>query len=496
MINQKFIRRILINCPQVWAIFFLSAVVLSGCRNALPPGGETGEVTNTAERTAGPLSTKTPRPTREPDKTPTPPSSIGVKPEDLNDVVIEFWHPWSGPLGDTVEDLVDDFNRTNQWEIKVDAQNRGNYDQMFDQVVASLEQNATVQEDLPDVIVAYHYQALSWDPSFERLVDLTDYVTDPQWGMNEDEISDFYHAFWSHDQIEEGRLGIPALRSGQLLYYNQGWAEELGFDSPPTSPFQFRQQACAAASANQTDEDPTNDNTGGWIISTDYSAMLGWLRAFDSQVESPNGDGYQFDTPEVDDTLTFLRDLYDQGCAWLSESQNTEGEFASRLGLFAVGSVSGIPHQESVFADLGSKDEWTVIPFPSADGEPVVEVYGPSFQIFETSPEKQLASWLLIEALTSPENQALLAQSSAYYPVRISSIKKMGSLPATYPQWQIAVDLLTHAKSEPPYRSWRVVRWALSDAATQLYRYYFSIDQVPELVTLLDRTANDLHEDN
>jgi ABC-type glycerol-3-phosphate transport system substrate-binding protein len=104
-----------------------------------------------------------------------------------------------------------------------------------------------------------------------------------------------------------------------------------------------------------------------------------------------------------------------------------------------------------------------------------------------------LASWLLIKWLTSPENQADLSQVTGFFPVRRSSLEHLDILPRTYPQWAEAVDLLSLARSEPSYASWRTVRWAVSDAATQLYRYYFTIDQVPSLARLLDRTANDLH---
>jgi hypothetical protein len=68
---------------------------------------------------------------------------------------------------------------------------------------------------------------------------------------------------------------------------------------------------------------------------------------------------------------------------------------------------------------------------------------------------------------------------------------------ATYqrlnPQWAAAVELLSSAQSEPASQSWDTVRWALSDASTQLFRSYFSIDQIPNLLTLLDRTAAELH---
>jgi ABC-type glycerol-3-phosphate transport system substrate-binding protein len=162
-----------------------------------------------------------------------------------------------------------------------------------------------------------------------------------------------------------------------------------------------------------------------------------------------------------------------------------------------VGSTAGIPLQEGVFADLESRDEWTVLPFLGPGGRQNIEVYGPSFFVLRSSPKEQLAAWLLVRWLVSPQNQARLAQANAWLPVRDAGLKAMDRLPATYPQWAAAASLLAEAAttvgSEPPYRSWRTVRWALSDATTQLFRYYFTIDQVSQLVELLERTASEFH---
>jgi ABC-type glycerol-3-phosphate transport system substrate-binding protein len=136
-----------------------------------------------------------------------------------------------------------------------------------------------------------------------------------------------------------------------------------------------------------------------------------------------------------------------------------------------------------------------VIPFPSPRGEPAITAYGPSFQILRSTPEKQLASWLFVQWLSEAERQAQLAQVSGYYPVRASSLEHMGVLAAAHPQWKTAVDLLSYAHPEPALRSWDIVRWAVEDAATQLFRYYFEQDRVPVLVKLLDDTAIELHRE-
>ncbi len=479
------------NIPKVFIYAILISLVLSACGTTNNPIEQPSKSTRTPITTKKATSSSSSKPTRTPIATPEPVSKLGITSEDLDGIEIEIWHSWSDTAGEEFDRLIKDFNKTNEWNIKAESSYQGDYDRTYENLRLSLEDGTR-----PDVVIGYNYQALGLEESEEVFVDIGAYINDPVWGLNKDERSDFIPVFWDQNILEDNHIGIPTQGSGQLIYYNETWAEDLGFTSPPSTPAEFKQQACAAARHNNQDDDPTNDHTGGWVISTDYSGMLGWLYAFGGEITDPEGDGYQFNTQEVKDALTFLRDMYDDGCAWLSDSQLPESEFANRLGLFASGSVAGIPYQEAAFAKAESRDEWTVIPFPSPDGEAVIVVYGPSFQFLKTDAAEQLASWLLIKWLTSPENQAGLSQVTGFFPVRRSSLEHLDILPRTYPQWAEAVDLLSLARSEPSYSSWRTVRWAVSDAATQLYRYYFTIDQVPSLARLLDRTANDLHNPN
>jgi len=491
MRNEKFQKKIPNHFIRPTTVFVLLCLILVACQPASVPNRESAELTLQAEKTRAPSATKTPR--RSPTPTPTPvlTSKLGIDPGELDGIELQFWHPFSGEEGKALDALVKEFNTSNEWGITVKSISQGNYDDLFERMGSAINHG-----DYPNLVLSYSYQAQAWEAIREILVDLDAYVSDPVWGYTAAEQADFYPVFWEHDMADRGRIGIPALRSAQLVYYNTSWAKELGFSTSPATPAQFKIQACAAARANRQDADSQNDHTGGWIISTDYPSMLGWFNAFGAEVIRPDGKGYRFNDPEVADTLTFLRDMYDEGCAWLSDSQFPEDEFAARQGLFAIGSPSGIPSQEDAFADTASKDEWTVLEFPSPQGKEGIPVYGPSFQILEDDPEEQLASWLLVKWLTSPENQARLAQASKMYPVRASSLEQLGTLTRTYPQWEKSVNFLEQASSEPPFESWRLVRWAVSDAATQLYRSYFTIDQVPSLVKLLDQTANDLHQDD
>jgi ABC-type glycerol-3-phosphate transport system substrate-binding protein len=227
-----------------------------------------------------------------------------------------------------------------QLGIQAQASYQGNYDELSESVRAAQEDGG-----LPDLVTSYLYQAQAWETEEsgpqagqakgrsqgagtpgEVLVELDPYVDDPVWGFSPEEQSDFYPAYWEQDVVDGRRLGIPAQRSAQFLYYNLSWAEELGFDEPPATPEQFRRQACTAAEANQQDDDPDNDLTGGWIISTHYATVSAWIHAFGGEIARANASGsggsYQFDTPEAEESLRFLRDLHDQGCAWLAEGEN------------------------------------------------------------------------------------------------------------------------------------------------------------------------------
>jgi len=77
-----------------------------------------------------------------------------------------------------------------------------------------------------------------------------------------------------------------------LLAYNTTWAKELGLNSLPVTPEEFKTQMCAANKSFLKDADLTNDGLGGWLINTDPVAMYSWLTAFG--VDLTPGEGYVF----------------------------------------------------------------------------------------------------------------------------------------------------------------------------------------------------------
>jgi len=410
---------------------------------------------------------------------------------ELRGLSVNLWHSWTGAEGLALQTLLDEFNRTNRWGITVNSSAYDGFGSLDEAVEAGLSSG-----DVPDIVVDYGYQARHWDNQ-DALVDLFSYVDDPVWGLTSDEQADFIPEFWVEDLVTEDfsadarRLGIPYYRAAYTLFYNQGWARELGFTDPPESLQSLRLRACAAAESVASQEAESSPGKGGLLLTSQPGSMVGWIYAFGGEITNPEADGYRFSTPQAREAFEYLKDLQYSGCAWSDTEVEAAAEFANRRALLVAGSLLDIPAMREAFHQAGSSDEWVVIPFPS-QAEPVVEAYGPSIMIMRSNPARQLAAWLVTEWLVYPPNQAVWVQALGAYPTRTNTLNYLNRDGNTSPQWVQALELLPTARSEPSLASWSMVRWALADATGKLFDPQLEGEQIPALLEQLDSIAAEL----
>lgn len=477
---------------MIWA----ACLLLTACASVAPPPVVSPEALPSA-------TLPPPRVTREPagspraegvapEPSPTvgnpagiPDSELVVTAADLTDLTLTFWHVWQWETGEALQALVESFNRESPYGFRVTAENVGGFGDLSSGVYNTLR-----GDPKPHLVVGFPNQLQGWDQDTGLVVDLNPYVEDPRWGLTLEEETDFYQNLWTRDLVGERRLGVPAPQSLQGLFYNETWARDLGFQDPPASPEEFREQACAAAQANRGDAVEANDGTGGWVIDTGTETVISWFSAFGDRV-LVEGE-YRFSGPGAMDALAFMKDLFDDGCAWLSRNRYPNDEFAARRALFIASSTTGLPFQEEAMAEAGNADEWRMIPFPAEDGAGVVTLSGPSLAILKSSPEEQLASWLFLRWLLEPAQQARWIRASGQLPSRAGAAGGLAGYQAEHPQWGQAAALVANGQPEPVLNSWGSVRWAVSDAAEQVFRLGLNIEQIPALLEELDRTAEEL----
>lgn len=402
--------------------------------------------------------------------------SSGVDPSGQT---VVFWHAWDfGPAAETMAVIIERFNASNEWGITVNAVVHDSH-----QEISNNFKRMGFAEESPNIIAGFNYQLIGWNLEESILVDLSAYVGDAYVGFDEEDISDFYPVIWEQDIVGGKRLGIPAQEFGQVILYNRTWAEELGFHSQPETPEQMKLQACAAADSN-------DDGTGGLLLSTEGVSVAGWIYAFGGNIEAEQ-DTYDFNNSETQATFDFLDDMHAEGCAWEAKSLYPNREFASRQGLFFASSVVGLNIQAEVFENLSSDDEWTVIPFPSPAGSPIIPVYGVSLAMVASTPEAQLATWMFMRYFLESTNQVMWTIVGENFPIRRSVLDSLGDYAIDYPQWAAAINLLEYGKSSPRVSSWGAVRFVLQDAAKELFRSKERYN--PQLLEDLESTAKEVH---
>jgi ABC-type glycerol-3-phosphate transport system substrate-binding protein len=452
------------------SIFFLGIIVFSACQPSDP-----------GVPTSRPKPTSTTVPVES--STPAAVSKLGVDEEALDGLVVEVWYPWNGAPAELFESQIVKFNENNPWGIQVRGTGQGNYTELYTRMGPALH-----GADRPDVIIGLPEYAVEWHNEAAAL-DLNPYVSDPVYGLSGTQIADFPVVFWEQDQLGNVQLAMPAQRTARFMLYNQSWAEELGFDKPPTNANEFQEQACKANRAMRSDEDPGNDGQGGWLIDTHPITNLSWLLAFGGGAQE--SESFRFLRPENIEATRFIKGLAEDGCAWKSQSDNPLSNFANRTALFAVASLEDLPGLARDFAHSGNKDEWTVLPFPGSESN-VLVVYGASYILFKSDEPDQLGAWLFVRWLLEPENQAEWVKAYGLFPLQTTTMSLLSDYSAGHPAWAEAVQLLPQGRITPQLAEWRRVRVALGDGFAFMFRVDTPVGQVAAVLAQLDAIVTDL----
>ncbi len=483
------------KATKLISITILMTLILSACQTVsqpAQPAAGTNAPSSAGMNTPLPLASPASSSAKDsPTPTVTPiPAHLQVNPEKLRGLVVEFWHPWQGGADQTFADLVYEFNTTNLWGIYVDPVAAGGAGSLYEGVNARL----AAQETTPQIVAAPIEQLLAWHQEENIVIDLDPYIYSTEYGLTSDQLNDFQPVFWQQDQVDGRQLGIPAQRTARVLFYNQSWAKELGFDKAPITSAEFQAQSCAAAQANLDDEDRLNDGLGGYITNIDPLTTLSWMLAFEADIPDLDFEAYSFNSDEMEAMFTFQRSLFDEGCAWNSRLPEPYDYFANRQALFYSGTLQDLTIQAQTSRRLGNPDQWIILPFPGPDGSQTVLTYGPSFGILAASPEEQLASWLFIRWLAVPRNQVDLVESTNALPVSQTAIQMLDQYQRRFPQWAASLDWIEDSQPAPRAAEWRIVRRILEDLTWQVYQPYVIPSDFPKYLREMDTMVAELFE--
>lgn len=456
-------------------------------------GGTTTEENNTSNNMAEEPDTGAPDAeepvTEEPDtEEPATEEPADEPMMDLSGTTVTFWHVYGE--GDSRKAVIDgfvaDFNATNEYGITVEALDQGQYNDVLDKVNAGLTSG-----DLPVIAQAYTSSYLNWD-TVGAVVDLAPFVTDPDYGLTQEELDSIYPGAYADGMTVDGRrLAWPMSQSANVMVYNYTWAQELGFAAAPTNTAELKEQLCAAAAANSSDDNPDNDGTGGMVWYPSASNYLSFAYAFGGTELTEAGDAYDFTTQPWVDAALFISELKAEGCTFETESYPNP-EQANRLALVTLSSTAGLPYYSAAFEDANNDDDWGFLPFVGPEGQTAADAFTQSVGVLKSTPEQELAAWLFIKFMTKAENQAKWIEASGYLPTLSTTEAFLEDYIAGEPRYQSALDLAAAGTAEPQtFPAWASVRRAVDTAAAQLYTPDLTADSAFAILEQLNADAAD-----
>lgn len=450
----------------VWTLIF--TIVLASCASAAPPVTDTPQVDSTQ------LPVRTATATRAPEVIPTQqtPAYLTLDPEDLAGISVRFAHSWTGDGAIALEKIATEFSLTNPWDIGVEVEAYGSETAMIEAIQADLDTG-----DAPGLIAAHPYQLSALGGDYFS-ANLTNYFTDLVWGFDDNARADIPPVLLEQFTADGNLMALPVAPQATVLFYNQTWADALGFSSTPVDEQDFRDQSSAATFANLADENEANDNVGGWLVNFDPNVLLSWYRAFGGRLTM--GEVPEFNNDAGQTAFSYLKLVYDLGFFWKARQPEPYFYFANRYALMVTGTLDQIPAHMGWFEVAGNEDEWTTMGFPGPAGE-VMLVDGPGLTVTVDSPEKQMAAWLFARHLLEPDVQAKLVRSMFTIPVRGSTMESLDDFSEDYPQWAQGVNMIEIADAVPISDGWGLAQWVLQDAIYRLFQ-----PEAGKLTTILE----------
>jgi len=473
---------------KIYYLFLLPIVgsmVLSGCMNPnnditpdLTPDEGAISMTETKQAEETQKFTQTVVSTQEP--------FINIDITLLDGTHIDFMYPWIGETDLTLQALISEFNKQNEWGISVTGVSVGGAEPMFDKLNEQISAG-----EIPDLIVLNPYLLMRLDGE-NYWTDLTGYINDPVWGIGPDALADIPEVYLKQNQYKGNIYGLPISLSTAGLFYNRTWAQEMGFQSPPTTQEELREQLCKAAESKLSDSDIDNNGTGGLLLSRTPMSILSWYQAFGGMV--PDGvEATQFNDEFSSGAFTYVKTLFDESCAWVGRQPTPYDYFANRYTLVYEGKLEDILLQTDAFSRNEIKDEWIMLPYPTLNGQGSMVVDAFSLAIPVAKPEIQLAAWLFTRWLTNKGAQITFTQSSGSWPVYSSTMMSMDEFLNSYPQWDDLLPFPERISASPSYSGWMLDKMVLEDA---YWRYLQGdADTLPEILEMLDATILEFSEE-
>lgn len=338
---------------------------------------------------------------------------------NAEDIELTFWHYYSGGTQESLDAIIDEFNKTIGKENKVTIKGVSQstiYN--LQEAISQSSEGVVYADSMPDIFLSYADKALELVEK-DILCDFNDYFTD-------EDKAGFVPSFLEEGVIKDGQFIIPLVKSTELLYLNdthwQEFATTAGYGYDDLSTWE-KIYDVSKAYYEYTDA-LTPD------VLYDGKSLLG----IDSMSNYVMVSSMQMGTDIIDDVnekVILDKDALYKSFSYYANSVargylTSVGKFRSddvRSGdiLGYTGSSASLEYFPTWVERSGEKVDidWEAIAYPTFEG---AEVYvcsqGAGLCATKTTPEKEAAVALFVKYLTSTDVNVELALKTEYLPIK------------------------------------------------------------------------------
>lgn len=318
-----------------------------------------------------------------------------VEPETTEIVVL--WHTFTGQEARAIEQLTDRFNATNPWDLVLITEYQEGLPEEF----------AETDDRRPDLVTL-------WPRDLQAYREMGVIAAEP---YHSPEIRHIRPSLMPMAEtlyaVEGSPQAMPLGLMTYLLYYNEDWIRNLGYEVEGTSRDTVRSAACAAT-------DPLERQEGlGMPARADI--LFVWLASGGAEIMDAS-DRFAFAGDPGKATMEWLHNTIEGGCARVHQDWIAGQELLGQGAMAMIVESSLNYTQVAEAVSRGQNFPIGVTPLPGSDGDGPMLWYGPGILVTAPEPERQVAAFRVMAWFLSNEAQTVWGEMTEYIPVRRPTI--------------------------------------------------------------------------
>ena len=327
------------------------------------------------------------------------------------------------------EDVIDGFEAENKdYKVNLEVQS---WDDINDVVTTQIQAGKA-----PDIMNGGPFAGFAAD---ELLYPIEE-VTSP------DTLADFQKSFVDASSVDGVQYGAPLIASARALFVNNTLLEQAGVDAPPTTWDELLDDATKVSALG--------DGIAGYGMPLGSEEAQAEAAAWFFGGGGSFGDAKEItiDTPENLAAAEFMKKMIDEGA---TEADPGSTDRSPLMDIFVQGKIGmqiGLPPTVGQIAEGNPDLDYSIVPIPTKDGEPVTLGVADHLMAFDNGDDaKKAAITAFFDYFFTADVYTTWVQAEGFLPTTVTGSDKLGGEEALKPFLELLPDAQFYPSTNPAW---------------------------------------------